>query len=88
MDDKQVALIAEVTVRRYFDHYLEHVWPKQLLTAITAHNRDVTAHVQQIRVAVKAESSRLKLWLFGLIFTGGIGSGVGIVKAVTFLTSG
>ena len=68
----------ELTIRRFFTHYLEEVFPKQLAAAITAHNRDVTAHIQQIREAVKAESSKLKLWLFGLIFTGGIGGGIGL----------
>jgi len=85
MDDKdykKVELIAEVTVQRFFTHYLEEVFPEQLEKAITAHNKDVTAHAEQIKGAVKAESSRIRLWLFGLIFTGGIGGGVGIARVV------
>lgn len=81
-DCKKVELVAEITVRRYFDHYLEEVWPDQLAAAITAHNQDVTAHTEQIKGAVKAESSRLKLWVYGLIFAGGIGGGVGIARAI------
>ena len=79
-DCKKVELIAEVTVQRFFTHYLEVVFPQQLTEAITGHNRDVTAHKQQIQEAVKAESARVKLWLMGLIFTGGFGIGIGITK--------
>lgn len=79
-DCKKVELVAEITVRRFFDHYLNEVFPEQLTATITAHNSDVTAHAQQIKDAVTAESSRVKLWLLGLIFTGGFGGGLGIAK--------
>ncbi len=81
-----VELIAEVTVRRFFTHYLEEVFPEQLTAAITAHNRDLTAHAQQIQEAIIAESSQTKLWLIGLIFAGGLGGGVGLVRILGFLT--
>lgn len=84
-DCEKVKLIAEVTVRRFFTHYLEEVFPEQLTAAITAHNKDVTAHTRQIREAVRAESSRIRLWLIGLIFAGGLGGGVGVSKAIAFL---
>ena len=83
-DCKKVELVAEITVRRFFTHYLEEVFPEQLTAAITAHNQDVTAHSQQIRIAVKAESSRIKLWLVGLIFAGGGGLALGIREAAAF----
>ncbi len=79
-DCKKVELVAEVTVRRFFDHYLNEVFPQQLEIAITAHNKDVTAHVEQIQIAVRAESSRIKLWLCSLLVTGGGGVGFGIAK--------
>ncbi len=82
---KKMELVAEVTVQRFFTHYLEEVFPEQLTAAITAHNKDVTAHAPQIRVAVKAESSRIRLWIVGLIFAGGLGGGIGIAKAVAVL---
>ena len=85
MDEGNVEMIAELTVQRFFDHYLENVFPKQLEAAITAHNKDVTAHAHQIKEAVKMESMRIRLWLIGLIFAGGVGSGVGIAKAVASL---
>lgn len=81
---EKMRLIAEVTMRRFFAHYLEEVLPEQLEVIITAHNRDVTAHAVQIKNAVRAESSRVKLWLWGLVFTGGFGGGVGIVQVVSF----
>ena len=70
----------ELTVRRFFTHYLEVVFPEQLEAAITGHNKDVTAHTQQIRAAVKNESMRLRLWVYGLIFTGGLGGGLGLAR--------
>ena len=82
-DCKKIELVAEVTVRRFFTHYLEEVFPEQLAAAITAHNKDVTAHGQQIRVAITAESARIRIWLMGIAFAGGLGGGVGIAKAVT-----
>ncbi len=91
MDDqdyKRVEVIAKLTVREYFDHYLIEVFPTQLKEAIITHNKDVTAHYEQIKGAVGAESSRLKMWMFGLIFASGIGGGVGIAKAVTFFARG
>lgn len=84
-DCKKIELVAEVTVRRFFTHYLEEVFPKQLTIAITAHNKDVTAHAPQIHDAIKAESSQIKLWIIGLIFAGGVGGGVGIREAIAFL---
>ena len=87
-DCKKVELVAEVTVRRFFDHYLDEIFPEQLKRTIVAHNQDVTAHSEQIKIAVKAESSRLKLWVLGLIFAGGIGGGVGIARAAAFFLGG
>ena len=88
MEEKRVEMIAEITVRRYFDHYLEEVWPEQLTTAITAHNKDITAHVQQIQIAIKAESSHRKLWLIGLVLAVGAGGGVGVAKVVAAIIGG
>lgn len=79
-DCSKMKLIAEVTVQRFFTEYLNEVFPKQLEQLIAAHNRDVAAHTRQIREAVRAESSRVKLWLMGVIFTGGLGGGIGIAK--------
>ncbi len=85
-DGRKMELVAEVTVQRFFTHYLEEVFPQQLQAAITAHNRDVTAHKQQIQDVVRAESSRVKLWILSLIFAGGIGGGVGLARVLGFLT--
>lgn len=68
--------IAELKVRRFFDHFLSEVLPK----VITAHNQDVTAHKIQIRGAVEAGSMRVKLWVLGGAFTGGLGLGGLLVK--------
>ncbi len=91
MDEKgreEVELVAEVIVQRFFAHYLDEVFPEQLSRLIGAHNSDVAAHAKQITGAVKAESSRVRLWIVGLIFTGGVGGGVGLARMVSVLTGG
>lgn len=83
---KKMELIAEVTVQRFFSHYLNEIFPEQLAAAITAHNKDVTAHTRQIKIAVQAESSRLRLWLAGLLISGGVGAGFGLNRLVSILS--
>ena len=83
-DCEKTKLVARVEVQDYFNHYLEEVFPEQLERSITAHNLDVTAHSVQIKTAIKAESSRVRLWIVGLIFAGGFGGGVGVSKALAF----
>lgn len=41
---QQVKEIAELEVRRYFDHYQTEVFPGQLRTIIEAHDADDKAH--------------------------------------------
>ena len=83
--EQQMERIARLEVQAGFAHYLTEIFPEQLERIIAAHNCDVTAHVEQIQNAVKTESARMKLWLYGLIFAGGIGGGVGLHRAITAL---
>lgn len=41
---EQVKQIAELEVRRYFDHYQNEVFPEQLKTIINTHDSDDAAH--------------------------------------------
>jgi len=75
------------TIQQYFDHYLEAVFPDQLTRAITAHNQDVEAHKKQIQGAVRTESLRLRIWVFGLVFAFGLGSGVGVGRLIAFVSA-
>ena len=68
--------IAELKVRRFFDHFLNEVLPE----IFNSHDKDVTAHKQQIRGAVEAGAMRLKLWVLGSAFTVGCGLGGLLVK--------
>jgi hypothetical protein len=43
-DAEQVSTIAELEVRRYFDHYLTEVFPGQVKAVVDAHNNDPNAH--------------------------------------------
>lgn len=83
---KKMEMVAEATTQRFFNHYLEEVFPKQLTATITAHNRDVTAHAPQIKGAVEMATARLKLWVLGLVFGGGIGLGAGVARAIAALS--
>lgn len=87
-DEPNVKIVAELVVRRYFEHYQLEVFPDQLAQIITAHNSDVAAHQQQIGDAIKAESSRFKLWLIGLIFTVGLGGGIGLSRLIGRIAGG
>ena len=79
----KMKMVARLEIREYFDHFLIEVLPE----VIIAHNKDVTAHSTQIRIAVRAESARVKLWLYGLIFAGGLGGGIGLQRAITAFIS-
>lgn len=85
MSKTEMETTAELVVLRFFTHYLNEVFPEQLEQMITAHNNDVNAHTRQIKDAVKAESTRLKLWAYGLIFAGGVGGGVGVSRLIASL---
>ena len=44
MTSEKARAIAELEVRRYFDHYLTNVFPRQLEAAIEKHDGDREAH--------------------------------------------
>jgi len=60
----------ELGVRRYFDHYLENVWPVQM----QAHNDDCTAHG-----GVAKKLLKLKWYIIGAVMAGG-GGGAALAK--------
>jgi len=82
IEKEDVEMTAEITVRRFFDNYLNNVFPEQLIAVISAHNKDVTAHHEQIVSAVKAESNRVKLWIYTVLVTVGIGGGFALARLV------
>lgn len=77
LTDKQVKDIAELEVRRYFDHYLKEVWPSQQAAMedhvnllISNHDSSDGAHGK-----VELKANRL-LWLIAACSTlsGGAGA--------------
>lgn len=72
----EVAEIAELTVRRYFDHYLQDVFPKQM----RAHDVNVYAHGGIVR-----RFARFKYLLFGFAAAGGFVGGAGMGRLVDLL---
>lgn len=70
----------DLEIQKYFNHYLYNVFPKQLQEAIGNHNQNVEAHREQIKNALALASLKLKLWVVGSVFAGGVGSGVGLLK--------
>lgn len=86
MDDQRVREIAELEVRRYFDSYLQRVFPEQVkvlkahtLTEVGSHNASPEAHG-----GVERKVSRF-LWLLlgGATVTGG-GFGALVAKLASF----
>lgn len=73
MERKEVKEIAELEVRRYFDHYLEKVWPVQMKAAIIEHNTDPKAHG-----GVERRFSKITWMLLGAAAVGG-----GLTKLLT-----
>lgn len=88
-----VAEVAELQVRRYFDHYLAEVWPAQkaqitedLKTAVTAHNQDQAAHG-----GVERRFDRFFWTMMGLAAASGMGLGTSaalLIKTTAVLTGG
>jgi hypothetical protein len=73
----EVKEIAELEIRRYFDHYLEKVHPRTLDAAIEAHDSDDKAHG-----SVEKRMDRA-VWVFvGVaVASGGVGALVNEVMA-------
>ena len=74
---EEVKAIAELEVRRYFDHYLEKVHPRMLNVAIRAHDSNDKAHG-----SVEKRMDRA-VWVFiGVaVASGGVGAMVNEVLA-------
>lgn len=68
MDAEQVKAIAELEVRRYFDHYLEDVFPVQVAAVMDAHNKATDAHG-----GVLEQFKTVRWILIGAAFASGFG---------------
>lgn len=65
---------AELEVRRYFDHYLENVFPDQVKQMIQAHNLSPNAHGGVERRFNKA------FWMIAGLGLAGGGTAAGVAK--------
>lgn len=74
----EAAEIAELAVRRYFDHYLTNVFPASASALISAHNNDPQAHG-----GVLAQVMRAKFLVTGFAAAGGLGGGVALSKLLS-----
>jgi len=74
-EEKEVESIAELTVRRYFDKYLEEVFPKQIAAVVEAHNAAADAHG-----GIREAFSKHKWLVLGFVAGGGIAAGAGIER--------
>lgn len=78
---REVQQIAELEVRRYFDYYLETVWPKQQQalqeycdSRVQTHNQDEAAHGR-----TEKKVNRFTWILIGATLGGGAG-GAGLLR--------
>jgi hypothetical protein len=72
--------IAELEVRRYFDHYLREVFPKQVKELISHHDRNVFAHGGIVRKFAQA-----KYLVVGFACAGGFIGGAGLERLIGLL---
>lgn len=77
VDCAKMEMVAELVVSRYFDHYLEQVFPRQIQQIMDAHNDSTSAHG-----GVLEQFKKLKWSLMGVAAAGGIG-GVGLTKLLS-----
>lgn len=77
---EQVADIAELTTRRYFDHYLKNVLPKQMETAIKIHDTDDQSHG-----GVERRFNKMQHLLIGFAAAGGLGAGTVLNQILPFI---
>lgn len=69
----QIAEIAELEIRRYFDKYLNEVFPKQIADIMVAHDKAADAHG-----GIRGKFSKLRWTLVGFAAGGGIAGGAGL----------
>jgi len=85
---REVQQIAELEVRRYFDHYLKDVWPEQqqalkdyAAARVQAHDDSETAHGK-----VERRVNRI-VWMILGAAVAGAGAGGGLVRLVMGLAA-
>lgn len=83
---REAQQIAELEVRRYFDYYLETVWPKQQRALqeycdnqVQQHNQDETAH------GSTEKKFRRMLWIAVGATLGGGAGGAGLLRLLMTL---
>lgn len=80
---QRIKELAELETRRYFDHYLESVFPEQVERFIDAHNECQEAHG-----GVEKKVSRTLWMLAGAAAVGGAGVGFGVKAIVAAIVGG
>jgi len=81
-EQSEAQRIAELEVRRYFDHYLEVVFPAQVQQMVKAHDTDADAHG-----GVAKKVTRASWLLVGASVAGGLGAGLGVERLVKLLVA-
>jgi len=76
----QVSQLAELEVRRYFDHYLTNVFPVQVEAAVRAHDQSHEAHCGRIKSLDKAR------WvLAGALTVVGFAGGISVDRLLSLI---
>lgn len=79
-EQEQAGRIAELEVRRYFDRYLNEVFPKQIAAVVEAHDKAADAHG-----GIRGKFAKFRWTLIGFAAGGGIAGGVGLSKLLSIL---
>lgn len=79
-DLAQIDTRVELGVRRYFDHYLEKVFPVQVRQVLDSHDKSTEAHG-----GVAKKFDRFRYLLTGFAAAGGFGAGAAATKLASLL---
>lgn len=78
-ETERVQEIAELQVRRYFDNYLNEVFPKQIAAVMEAHDKAADAHG-----GIRGKFAKFRWTLIGFAAGGGALGGAGLSKLLPF----
>lgn len=85
---REVEQIAELAVRRYFDHYLRDVWPQQQQALKDHTNAQIQAHddAETAHGRVEKRVNRIVWMVIGATIAGA-GAGGGLVRLLMTLSA-
>lgn len=79
-EQEHVEQISELQIRRYFDNYLENVFPKQISAIMESHDKAADAHG-----GIRGKFAKFRWTLIGFATGAGLLGGAGLSKLLPLL---